>query len=613
MDAAPQTVPQVAQLKRRLRQARLRKARRWLLAGLVSVLATAVAVGFAFAGSGGTIAPGMTVTGISIGGLTTDAAVRALQAHARASVDKPQTFLAGEHEFRFTARQLGVSIDWRSAVVEARRHGEGFGPMRGFRRLELRLSGNEVTPTIHSYDTIVASAMKAIALEVDRPRIPAAISLQGVEPSIVPGRTGFVLDQKAAGVAVVAALASLDRGGPVALPLYVEGVRASAASLAPVLSRLRTMLSAPLRLRYRAAYAAVTPEQLASMIEVPAPDSSVLTLGGPAADRILARLSKLVDRPPTDASFAVDANDQPIVVPALDGLTLDRAKTSASILAAAGQQTGRLGDLVVTTALPKRTTAQATAMGINEVVGTYETTYGGISNRLHNVRLVAKLVDDHFIAPGQTFSFNRATGERSAAKGFLEAPVIVNGELQTGLGGGVCQVSTTVFNAAFEAGLPITARTNHALYIDHYPLGRDATVDYPGTDLQFRNDTDHWIWLRTFIGDTSLRVTLYGTSPHRKVESTTTPLSATGAVPIKKVDDPTLLKGKHVIDPAQYSSPPMGTSVHRIVYDASGKVLYDSVWYSGYVGVPKIMRVGTKVKPVNTGATDTTGAIIALH
>ena len=67
--------------------------------------------------------------------------------------------------------------------------------------------------------------------------------------------------------------------------------------------------------------------------------------------------------------------------------------------------------------------------------------------------------------------------------------MIVNGELQTGLGGGVCQVSTTVFNAAFEAGLPITARTNHALYISHYPLGRDATVNYPDTDLKFVNDT----------------------------------------------------------------------------------------------------------------------------
>ncbi len=142
-----------------------------------------------------------------------------------------------------------------------------------------------------------------------------------------------------------------------------------------------------------------------------------------------------------------------------------------------------------------------------------------IANRIHNVQLVAHLVDSKLIAPGATFSFNQATGERTAAKGFLEAPVIINGEVETGLGGGVCQVSTTVFNAAYEAGLPITERTNHALYISHYPLGRDATVDYPDVDLKFVNDTPHWLLLRTFVGSASLVVTLYGAPQHRRVVS----------------------------------------------------------------------------------------------
>ena len=96
--------------------------------------------------------------------------------------------------------------------------------------------------------------------------------------------------------------------------------------------------------------------------------------------------------------------------------------------------------------------------------------------------------------------------------------MIVNGELTTGLGGGVCQVSTTVFNAAFEAGLKITERTNHALYISHYPQGRDATVDYPGVDLKFVNDTGNWLLLRTFVSSSSLTVSLYGTPVHRKVD-----------------------------------------------------------------------------------------------
>src|SRR5205085_4384765 len=185
-----------------------------------------------------------------------------------------------------------------------------------------------------------------------------------------------------------------------------------------------------------------------------------------------------------------------------------------------------------------RSTEAARAMGITGLVSSYTTVYGGEANRIHNVQLVAHLVDGKLIAPGATFSFNATTGERSASKGFLEAPVIINGELQTGLGGGVCQVSTTVFNAAYEAGLKITERTNHQLYISHYPTGRDATVNYPDTDLRFVNDTKHWLLLRTFVGSYSLTVSLYGTSPHRKVVSDTAPLTEAGPVPVRETADP---------------------------------------------------------------------------
>jgi vancomycin resistance protein YoaR len=234
-------------------------------------------------------------------------------------------------------------------------------------------------------------------------------------------------------------------------------------------------------------------------------------------------------------------------------------------------------------------------MGITGVVGSYETFYGGDPNRIHNVQLVAHLVDGKLIAPGATFSFNQATGERSASKGFLEAPVIINGELQTGLGGGVCQVSTTVFNAAYEAGLPITARTNHALYISHYPLGRDATVNYPDVDLKFVNDTPHWLLLRTFVGSSSLVVTLYGAPQHRRVVSEAAPLTLVSAPPVEKKLDPSLAPGtSEVQDPGESA---YSTSVHRLVYAPNGKLLSDATWLSNYVALPEILLVGPKPKP----------------
>jgi len=234
-------------------------------------------------------------------------------------------------------------------------------------------------------------------------------------------------------------------------------------------------------------------------------------------------------------------------------------------------------------------------MGITGLVGAYETIYGGVANRIYNVQLVARLIDGALIAPGATFSFNGTTGERSPERGFREAPVIINGELKTGIGGGVCQVSTTVFNAAYEAGLSITERTNHALYISHYPLGRDATVNYPDTDLKFVNDTDHWLLLRTFVGSSSLTVALYGAPQNRRVESKVSPLVVTGAPPVKRVRDPNLFVGETALE--ESGSPSRSTSDRRQVYSADGELMYDHTWYSSYRAEPRVIRVGTKPRP----------------
>jgi vancomycin resistance protein YoaR len=289
------------------------------------------------------------------------------------------------------------------------------------------------------------------------------------------------------------------------------------------------------------------------------------------------------------------------VVPSAPGLSLDVPRSAAAVLAAAARPTNRVATLVLQTEQPKRTTAQAQAMGIAGTVGSYETIYGGEPNRIHNVQLVAHLVDNKLIAPGTTFSFNGTTGERSADKGFLEAPVIVNGELQTGLGGGVCQVSTTVFNAAYEAGLRITARTNHSLYISHYPLGRDATVNYPNIDLKFVNDTGHWLLLRTFVGPTSLRVALYGTPQHRRVETIGAPLRVVAPPPVQKTVDATLKPGEVAVD--DYGVPAQSTQVERKVYAPGGALLSDETWYSSYRAEPKIIRVGPKKRPKTAAKT----------
>ena len=575
------------------------RSKLWTRLGLVGVAAIVVVLvlPLLFAGSKNRLAAGTRIGGIDVGGLTAAQAKSQLASQAARLATVPVSFTAGGRQFRLTARQLGVVAEWGAAVDSAMRDGGGVGIVRGYRRLSLELFPKDVAPPTKAYDAGLDYELQLITKAVNARARDATLVRRGLHITIAGGAPGRTLDRAGARTAIISALASFSRA-PVSLPVTVAAPHTTIASLTPAQRRASRIVSAPVRVIVGDTTLRIPRWRLATIL-----DLDTVRFSGPAADRYFARLEKQVDRAPKDAGFAV-VGDKISVVPAETGLQLDVPRAAAAVLAAAARPTNRVTRLPLAVAQPKRSTAAAQAMGITGVVGTYETIYGGDPNRIHNVQLVAHLVDNKLIAPGTTFSFNGTTGERSADKGFLEAPVIVNGELQTGLGGGVCQVSTTVFNAAFEAGLPITARTNHALYISHYPLGRDATVNYPDTDLKFVNDTGHWLLLRTFVGSSSLVVSLYGTPVHRRIESVAQPLRYVSAPPVQKTVDATLKPGQVVVDDP--GVPAQSTSVERKVYSQNGKLLSDATWYSSYRAEPKIVRVGPKKAKPKKPATTTT-------
>jgi vancomycin resistance protein YoaR len=571
--------------------------RRTVAALVLIALAAGVVLGLVFAGSPTTIANGVRVAGIDVGGLHASQARTLLQGKATALASVPVVFTAGGKRFSIRPAELGVQSDWPSAVDDAQRQGSGFGPVRGFRRIGVDVFGADVTPPTSVLTGALQYELGRIAAAADRSPRDASLSLDGTRIVLHPARAGRVLVRAAAAAVIVRELAALDRApAPVSLPMRITQPRLRASALRDAAQQVRTALSAPLRLIVGGRTLTLEPASLARLLELPAGGSSKLAIGGKVADAWLRALGKRVQRKPVNAKFAVDG-PKVTIVPDRPGLRIDSVGVADAVLAAALRRAParRVARIPVVTAPAALTAQRARTMGIDGIVSTYTTEYGGVPNRIHNVQLVARLVDDKLIAPGAEFSFNKTTGERTAAKGFLVAPVIVNGELTTGLGGGVCQVSTTVFNAAFEAGVKITARTNHALYISHYPQGRDATVDYPDVDLRFVNDTGHWLLLRTFVGASSLTVSLYGTPTGRKVQSTTAPLVAHGKVKIKKVVDRTLKPGERVVeDPGE---PALTTSVTRDVYTAAGKLLYHNVWYSSYRAAPELLHVGPKRKP----------------
>ena len=565
--------------------------RRRVLVLLLSLLATAVVLGLVFAGSPTTIANGVTIDGIDVGGLQAKDARALLERRSAASARRQVVFVAGGKRFAIRPIELGVEPDWKAAIDAAQRQGDGFGPLRGFKRLDVQVFGADVTPPIRVLNGALQYKLSLIAKDVNRAPRDAALVRSGLKISVVPARPGALLDRAAAARMVVRELAVLERTATdVELPFVTRQPRVRAAALVRAAREARVAVSAPVRLELGRTRWLLTPRRLARLLELPADGRTALKIGGAAAQDWLVRLGRRVEKPAKDATFSVDGS-RVRLVPARPGTRLDARRAADAVFAAALRRRAelRVAQLPVEESAAKLSTAAARAMHIRDLVSSFTTEYGGIPNRIHNVQLVAHLVDDKLIAPGETFSFNKTTGERNAAKGFLEAPVIVNGELTTGLGGGVCQVSTTVFNAAFEAGLKITERTNHALYISHYPQGRDATVDYPTVDLKFVNDTGNWLLLRTFVSSSSLTVGLYGTPTHRKVVSTTSPLVVHGVPPVKKTIDPTLKPGEKVVD--DDGVPAMSTSVTRDVYAADGTVLDHDVWYSSYRAEPKLVRI----------------------
>ena len=198
------------------------------------------------------------------------------------------------------------------------------------------------------------------------------------------------------------------------------------------------------------------------------------------------------------------------MVPGSAGQRIEPTALAAAALPAltSPERTARVTAQVVQ---PDLTTAEAAALGVNEQVSTFTTRFGPNPPRVTNIRIAARTLDGILVQPGKVFSLNDALGPRSPDKGYQQAPVIDGGRLTKGYGGGVSQVSTTLFNAVFFAGLDTVTHKPHSFYISRYPEGREATVSFPTVDQKFRNDSGKGILISTNVTSRSITVSFYGT------------------------------------------------------------------------------------------------------
>jgi len=309
-------------------------------------------------------------------------------------------------------------------------------------------------------------------------------------------------------------------------------------------------------------------------------------------DLLTKQVSGVFEKDPKDSVFIFEGGRVSEFVPSEEGVQVDMNDFNKALITSLeelidGEASSKTIGLNYTTMPPKISTGDINNLGINERVGSgYSTFKGSIPSRIHNIRLAASKFNGVLISPGETLSFNKTLGDVSKVTGYQPAYIIKDGQTILGDGGGVCQVSTTLFRAALDAGLPITERRSHSYRVGYYeqgfPPGLDATVFDPSTDLKIKNDTEHYLLIQTMFNEKENKLTfdLYGSGDGRIVTLSDPVITSSSPPPEDLyIDDPTLKAG--VVKQIDYKA--WGAKAHfNYKVEKNGSVLFEKIFYSNY-------------------------------
>jgi len=457
-----------------------------------------------------------TVGGVAVGGLSRDEAAALLEEDLASPISAPRDVAAGEATGSLNSGAAGIALDIDRSVSAAARQ-----PLDPLTRLMSLFTQREVPPVLAVDDELLDGAIAEFADSTDRPPVEGAITFQGIQPVAVDPVPGLALDRSRAAATFLDAVRADPAGradGPIELPVDEIPVTITAQEVQEALDTIADpALAAPIQVNAPAGGASA-----GAIVEIPvtaiaaslrfAPDSDggLEAIIDPAAlSAAMGELFAPFTTPPQDARFEI-IDGAIAVIPSVDGTGIDTALLAEAMVDVLPLPAPRLVDAPLGAAPAALTTEAANALGITEVVSTFTTNYTSSASG-QNMKVVAADVQGAIVLPGETFSLNDFTGPRTEAQGYVPAGVIISGEFQTAVGGGVSQFATTTFNAVFFAGLEDVYHKPHSYYISRYPAGREATVFYDSVDLVFRNDQPTGIYIQTAWAPGSLTVTFWGT------------------------------------------------------------------------------------------------------
>ncbi len=496
----------------------------------------------------GRIFPGVSVAGVDVSGLEPQTAALKLSQTLSYPISGKIVFRDGDKAWIASPAQLGMAFDASDsarAAYSLGRSGGLFGALAG--QVRARSFGYDVPPVIIFDQRVAYQYLQGLATQIDQPVVEASLHLEGTNVVAQAGQVGRFLNVDATLIYVSGQLQSF-RDGEISLIVRTE--QPGLTDVSAQEATAREILSQPLQLTLP------DPQEgdpgpwlydvpvLANMIAVQrvqnGSTSALEVMLNPAMLRkVLGDLEPQVDRLAQDARFHFieGTGELAAISPSVVGrkLNIEASIQAVNDAVAKGEHSVPLVVSETQPAVPS--TATAKDLGIKELLpnGT-QTSYfrGSHPERIQNIETAAARFDGVLVAPGETFSMGQTLGDVSLDNGYTEALIIYGGQTIKGVGGGVCQVSTTLFRTVFFAGFPVVERVPHAYRVSYYEetsggtnpkyAGLDATVYFPLVDFQFKNDSKYWILMETTVDTSSDALTwrLFSTYDGRTVQWQTT-------------------------------------------------------------------------------------------
>jgi vancomycin resistance protein YoaR len=483
----------------------------WIVAiALVGLLFLAVLERTVYSGK---VMPGVDVAGVDVAGdeeLTAYASIAKLAKELEA---EPLRVRVRGEELSADPTLLRLDVDEGATLRAAREAGRSRNPLEQVAATLLRRFRTDKVPLVVDYDDArLAGVLDGWSAATTNGVVEGGLRFEGTNVVEIEPRAGEGILREQAIDRIDATLVRAERP-VVTLPVgKVEpvvdraAVTRAAAKAREMLTGTHVIVLAPQELTIDAA-------QLASAMGTRISGNRLeLTIDSAKLRAALGAAIAPLEIAPVDASFTITPQNTVQVAPSRTGRTIDMDAVAKAILAGQRRITAAPRDIV-----PAHDTKWAEGLGITHQVSSFTTNHPSGQPRVHNIHLAADVLNNTIVEPGQVFSLNDKLGKRTPDKGYVKAPVIGDGEFVEDYGGGVSQLTTTLYNTVFFGGYEDVEHTPHSIYISRYPMGREATINYGVTDLKFRNDTSHGVLIRTGYSATSITVSFYGDNEGRTV------------------------------------------------------------------------------------------------